>query len=193
MNTANAVPPSRPALGLGDTAVTVGELEARSDAVAHGLRALGVGPGDRVAIFLPNGFAFFEAMVAIGKLDAAMVPINSHLTREEVQFIVEDSGAKVLLDDPDALPRAAGPPLARAAAPAPMFYTSGTTGRPKGVVHGTLDRARMEMAQQGLVALWGWTGDDVYILSGPAYHAGPGGYAMTALFVGAPVIILERF
>jgi long-chain acyl-CoA synthetase len=76
----------------------------------------------------------------------------------------------------------------------PVFYTSGTTGRPKGVVHGTAASAAPRMSnavQQGQVALWGWTEDDVYILSGPAYHAGPGGYVMSALFVGARSVIMQ--
>src|SRR5262249_43928234 len=72
----------------------------------------------------------------------------------------------------------------------PVFYTSGTTGRPKGVVHGTFTRDVAVAAQHGQVALWGWTEDDVYILSGPAYHAGPGGYVMAALFVGASTVIV---
>ena len=73
----------------------------------------------------------------------------------------------------------------------PVFYTSGTTGRPKGVVHGSLAAGRAVAAQQGQVALWQWTERDVYILSGPAYHAGPGGYVMSALFVGARCVIMQ--
>ena len=75
----------------------------------------------------------------------------------------------------------------------PVFYTSGTTGRPKGVVHGSLvgGGARAIAAQQSQVALWQWTEHDVYILSGPAYHAGPGGYVMSALFVGARSVIMQ--
>ena len=46
---------------------------------------------------------------------------------------------------------------------------------------------------EGQVALWGWTSDDVYILSGPAYHAGPGGWTMAALYVGAPTVVLPSF
>jgi len=132
--------PAKAALIAGDEVVTYAEFDARSNAVAHGLAARGVGAGDRVALHLPNSIEFFVAMEAVGKLDAAMVPINSHLTDAEVRFIVEDSGAKILLDDPHALPEADGPPLVRAASPAPVFYTSGTTGRPKGVVHGTFGR-----------------------------------------------------
>ncbi len=73
----------------------------------------------------------------------------------------------------------------------PVFYTSGTTGRPKGVVHGSLAGGRATAAQQSQIALWQWTERDVYILSGPAYHAGPGGYVMSALFVGARSVIMQ--
>jgi len=77
---------------------------------------------------------------------------------------------------------------------APVFYTSGTTGRPKGVIHGqTLPPSAASAMIEGQVALWSWSADDVYILSGPAYHAGPGGWTMAALYVGAPTVVLEAF
>jgi long-chain acyl-CoA synthetase len=75
----------------------------------------------------------------------------------------------------------------------PIFYTSGTTGRPKGVVHGRPDAETTIRNMEGQLALWGWSADDTYILSGPAYHAGPGGWAMAALYVGAPTVILPVF
>ncbi len=53
-----------------------------------------------------------------------------------------------------------------------MFYTSGTTARPKGVVHTSLvDQGGRAQGMEGQVALWNWTPEDVYVMSGPAYHA----------------------
>jgi long-chain acyl-CoA synthetase len=61
------------------------------------------------------------------------------------------------------------------------------------VIHGAFDGERAQLAQRGQVALWSWTPDDVYILSGPAYHAGPGGFVMSALYVGATSVILPAW
>ena len=219
-----ATDPQRVAFVSGDRRVTYGELDERTDRLARVLRRSGVGAGDRVAIMLPNDVAFFEVWAAAAKLETAVVLVNFHLKADELAYILEDSGARVLIAherlrvdfepavaragctvvvvgaQPDELEAAiAGAadddtPLAPCLVLAPpVFYTSGTTGRPKGVVHGSLGGGGAQAAavQQGQIALWGWTPDDVYILSGPAYHAGPGGYVMSALFVGARSVILQ--
>jgi long-chain acyl-CoA synthetase len=86
-------------------------------------------------------------------------------------------------------------PLTAPASFTPVFYTSGTTGRPKGVVHRgfSADRATVERGQDSQVTLWNWTADDVHLLCGPAYHAGPGGWTMTALYVGATTVIMPEW
>jgi len=211
--------PDRPALIAGDTVRTYAEFDARTTRLAHALARRGVHAGARVAIMLPNGIEFFETWAAATKLDAPVVLVNWHLRADELAYILEDSDARLLvahrdLADVATAARAGtgcelclvpdeyeaaidrdgdGPPLPIGALDAPIFYTSGTTGRPKGVIHGRPDRSRAGQAMQGQLALWGWTADDVYIVTGPAYHAGPGGWAMAALYVGATTVILESF
>jgi long-chain acyl-CoA synthetase len=61
------------------------------------------------------------------------------------------------------------------------------------VVHGRPDPKATVANMEGQLALWGWDEHDTYLLSGPAYHAGPGGWAMAALYAGAPTVILPAF
>src|ERR1039457_3904082 len=120
----------------GGPRLTYRELWDRAARVAGGLRAAGLQRGDRVALRLGNGvdwvLGFFGAMLA----DATVVPVNTRLTEDEVAYVVTDSGASYVIAPGDPLPD--GPPLAIDDAgpddPAAIFYTSGTTGFPKGAV-----------------------------------------------------------
>jgi long-chain acyl-CoA synthetase len=121
---------------IGGPRVTYRELWERAARVAGGLRAQGVGRGDRVAIRLANGLdwvlAFFGAQMA----GAVAVPVNTRFSESEVDYVVRDSGAAFVFMAGAALPD--GPPLAvdglRQSDVAAIFYTSGTTGFPKGAM-----------------------------------------------------------
>jgi long-chain acyl-CoA synthetase len=121
---------------VGGPTVSYQELWDRSARVAGGLRAAGVERGDRVAIRLANGvewvFAFFGAQLA----GAVAVPVNTRFKESEVQYVVEDSGAVFTFEDGAELPDWE-PLVVDDLAPsdlAAIFYTSGTTGFPKGAM-----------------------------------------------------------
>src|SRR5262245_27726251 len=213
--------PDKAALICGDDVRTFAEFDERTTRLAHTLAARGIEAEDRVAIMLPNSIEFFEVWGAASKLHAPVVLVNWHLKRDELAYILEDSGTRLLVAHADlrdyAEPAAAATGCdllivgdgteyddaiaAGAAEPAlpivglesPIFYTSGTTGRPKGVVHGRPDPDRAVQQMSGQILLWSWTADDVYIVTGPAYHAGPGGWTMTAMAIGATTVILPSF
>jgi len=153
---------ARTAVGHGrDAWCSYRELAQRAAAIATWLHAQGIAPGDRVALFAPNSPQYLEMLWGIWWSGAAAVPINAKLHAREVAWILQHSGTRLayvdiashealaalapdvgLLTELPELPapngaRAADSPVERADSdPAWLFYTSGTTGRPKGVVLG---------------------------------------------------------
>jgi long-chain acyl-CoA synthetase len=88
--------PDKPALLFDDRALTYAELRRQVDRAAHGLVRLGLRPGERVSLFLPNIPAFAVAYLAAQKVGAVAVSANAMLTTEELRYVLEDSGAGVL-------------------------------------------------------------------------------------------------
>jgi acyl-CoA synthetase (AMP-forming)/AMP-acid ligase II len=123
-------------LEVGGPSVSYGELWDRAARVAGGLRAAGVERGDRVAIRLANGIDWALAFFGSQLLGAVVVPVNTRFTEQEVAYVVEDSGAAFTFAPGQALPD--GEPLAgedlQPDELAAIFYTSGTTGFPKGAM-----------------------------------------------------------
>jgi acyl-CoA synthetase (AMP-forming)/AMP-acid ligase II len=93
--------PGKLALVCGERSLTYAELNARANRVANALRRLGVQAGDRVAVMVHNSLEGIEVGVGLTKLAAMNVPVNYHLREHEVAYLVNDSGAKVILAGPE--------------------------------------------------------------------------------------------
>lgn len=131
----DARPDSEALVELGAGRLTYRQLWDRAARVAGGLRAAGVKGGDRVAVRYPAGIDWALAFWGVVMAGGVAVAINTRSTQPEVDFVLSDSGAGLDLAPDAALPD--GPPyvteqLGRADVAA-LFYTSGTTGHPKGV------------------------------------------------------------
>ncbi|MEM9358420.1 MAG: AMP-binding protein [Pseudomonadota bacterium] len=222
----------RPAFIMASTgeAVTYTELEARSNRLAHLLRAEGLGRGDHYAVFMENNARFIECCGAGVRSGLYYTCINSFLTPEEVAYIINNSQSKILITSeqkrevalkaleqcPDiSLCLIADAPgdgkqllnLDEATAPYPntpipdeslgtaMLYSSGTTGRPKGIL-----RPLPDLPPDGstpytsfIAGAWRMRDDMVYLSPAPLYHAAPHGGVSLTIRQGGTAIIMERF
>jgi len=121
---------------VGGPSLSYGELWERAARVAGGLRRQGVQRGERVAIRLPNGIEWALAFFGAQLLGAVVVPVNTRFAEAEVAYVVEDSGAVFTFAPGGALPDGE-PAVVEDLEPddlAAIFYTSGTTGFPKGAM-----------------------------------------------------------
>ncbi len=199
---------------------TYAELDDRARRLGHALHRLGARRGDRVSIMVPNSIEFFEAVHACGRLGVVVVPINVHFKADEAGWIVSDSGSSVVVVDADLFPALEGVPevprivvggdyedaLAAApdgeledeetigdAWPTTMAYTSGTTGRPKGVAIGESDFRRRAAGVAAGGQRWNLGPDDVHLLVGPSYHSGPLFWAQMHLAFGGTVVVMRKW
>src|SRR6201993_1452670 len=199
-----------------------GELAERVERVAGGLRAHGLARGDRVLLSLQNCSEFFELLFACWTAGLCAVPANARLHPREVEYIAENSGARLLVATPtlaealapleasvaslervistrsgayDALLASGEPLCPEPATSTPtdrawLFYTSGTTGRPKGAV---LTHRNLLFASQCYYADIDLLDErDTHLLAAPVSH-GAGLYALPFLLKGAHQIVLPHF
>jgi len=171
-----------------------GELADRAARLAAGLRArLGLEAGDRVAIVMRNSPEYLVALYGIWWAGLAAVPVNAKLHPKEVAFVVADSGARLTIEDArqvGELAAADGAALAECGASdlAWLFYTSGTTGRPKGAMLTCRNLAQMTFSY--------FTDVDHVAADGRLLHAAPlshgsGLYNFTHLARGAAQVVPE--
>ncbi len=191
--------PRRPALFLGrDQVADYAGFDARARGVAGWLMAQGVTPGDRVALFMGNAPEYLTALYGIWYAGAVAVPINAKLHGAEAAWVIGDAGARVVLADTPrqaaleaegvpAQPVIEGAPVSEIVPRAPqdlawLFYTSGTTGRPKGVM--ITHRMLAAMSLSYLADVDAVSAKDATLYAAPMSH-GAGLYALVHVLRGA--------
>jgi fatty-acyl-CoA synthase len=198
----------RPAVVSGERAFTYAEHHERIRRLAGALRELGVEPGDRVATLLPNVHAMLELHYAVPGIGAVLVPLNTRLTADDYAYIVEHSGARLVFADPELAELVEGPetitdhePLIEEAEAVDLArpederallsinYTSGTTGRPKGVM--TTHRGAY-LHSLGVIPEAGLTPRSSYLWTLPMFHCNGWAYTWAVTAAGAKHVCLPK-
>jgi long-chain acyl-CoA synthetase len=224
--------PDRPALIDAAGTRTWAQLDARVNRLINGFRAFGLGAGDLISIVAPNSREYYEVMAAAGHAGILFVPVNWHFTAEEIAYVIDNSGSKLLIAGAEFTPVAAAavarnetPTLTTrlsiggrahgfadyeafiAGAPdsepegqvagGPMFYTSGTTGRPKGVRSaskgGPPPIEMMAMMGAGLASMLSIPQGGVTLICGPLYHSAQWAFSYLPLIAGSTVVMRHKF
>jgi long-chain acyl-CoA synthetase len=224
--------PDHPAvIGPDGRTTSYSDLCARVNRFSHAIRSAGVTPTERIAAMLANNDSYFVVALGAQQVGVHLVPLNTHLSADEVAYIIRDSQPRMLLVDESladlgrAAADAAEVPLEQRIGieaigdwrslshliddePATlpdsrvfaqiMLYTSGTTGRPKGVVYPVaLGRTPEEsiaavdplMRRRGM-----WTDPDaVSLVTGPLYHGAPGAWGLQGLHHGHTIVLLDKW
>ena len=207
--------------GRVETGISYLELERDACRMANGLRELGVAKGDRVILFIPKSLIFVIAHLALQKLGAVAVPLNPGFKQSEMQYLLGDAQAKLILLDPEkeSFIREIAPGLTSLVIdsqkpyqdidvfhtapeeftpieigpddPGLIIYTSGTTGKPKGAV---LTSRNLVHDARNIIRIWEISETDVLCHALPLFHVHGLCFALhTSLMAGAHVLMLDQF
>ncbi|RED29700.1 fatty-acyl-CoA synthase [Rhodopseudomonas thermotolerans] len=210
-------------------AMTYRQLDERSNQGAQLFRSLGLKAGDHIALLMENRLEFMEICWAAQRSGLYYTAISRYLTKDEIGYIVQDCGAKVvitsaqgsetmksLLSDAPGAPLyymvdppttgfrsweqeiAAQPttPIADEVAGYDMLYSSGTTGRPKGIkreFEGNAIDVPSPFLRLLCEKMCGMNDGSIYLSPAPLYHAAPLRFNMMATTLGGTSIIMEHF
>jgi acyl-CoA synthetase (AMP-forming)/AMP-acid ligase II len=180
---------------MGLEVLTAADAEARQRHVAGGLRAAGLVPGDRIALVGTSGAQMLCAVLAALRIGVVPVLTHAGLLPAERAELLDDAQPSLVLDDAALASLAEAPatdlapwPLAR-----PMHYTSGTTGRAKGVWSGMLDERDAAALLDEERELWGFDAGDVHLVNSPLYHSVSVRWAGATLLSGGTVLLQGPF
>ncbi len=219
--------PDKPAVIVAETgeAISYRELDESSNRVAHLFRSKGLQHDDVVAFMLDNDPLYYSLTWGAQRSGLRFVCIPSRLTQDETDYILENSGAKLLVvsatlgvaaqalttqidryslggDLPgyanwtDAVAAMPSTPIADERAGVDMLYSSGTTGRPKGVrvpLPENPDIAQSNGLLMLAVGLYRFNANSVYLSPAPLYHAAPLRWSMTVHKIGGTVVMMKKF
>lgn len=224
----------------GDRYLSQSALKANKHKAASAMHHAGIWQGDVVALLLRNDFVYFEATQGASLLGATTVPMNWHMTPEEIAYVLDDCDAKLVIAHSDLLTEAVlavctGREVIAVETPReictaysmsweqyqlpgsvvewyswisaypewteeprvmsqPMFYTSGTTGMPKGVRRKAVSPEIAAKAIKRTGMAFGLNGQAVKsIMTGPLYHSAPNAYSMKIVRDGGLVVLQPRF
>ena len=221
--------PDRIAYRIAETGdvVTFGQLEARSNQVAHLFRSCGLKRGDHIVLLAENCRQYFEICFAADRVGLYYTAISTHATADDAAFIVENCGAKLwilseakaeiaqhlcdvspiehryIIGAPisgcknwdDAAAKQPDTRIADEAQGLDMLYSSGTTGRPKGVKWEQADEPAggRTMLVELLGDLFNYASDTRYLSPAPLYHAAPLRHTMAVIKLGGCVTVMQKF
>lgn len=183
-------------LEWGGREFTFGDLEARSNRMAHALRDRGFRKGDGLCVYLANRVELIDLFLACVKLGVIFVPINILYRQRETEHITQDAEPRAVISEAD-LPSLRGASEERPSesldddTPAAIVYTSGTTAASKGAV---LTHNNFAANAVNLLAAWQITRDDRFLLPLPLFHIHALGNGLHCwLISGCRMRLLERF
>jgi long-chain acyl-CoA synthetase len=219
--------PDKAAIIIAETGetMTYAQLDAASNRAAHLFRNHGLGHDDVVAFMLENCLEYYGLTWGAQRSGLRFVCISSRLTQDETDYILQNSGAKMLIvsaslshaaqqletpierfatggsiagytDWDTAVAAMPSTPITDERAGIDMLYSSGTTGRPKGIrIPLPEDPA---IAQSNVLVMLGmglmrFTADSIYLSPAPLYHAAPLRWSMTIHKIGGTVVLMKKF
>jgi acyl-CoA synthetase (AMP-forming)/AMP-acid ligase II len=216
----------------GDRRLSYPEVAERARRLAGLLGQMGVAPGDRVSVLLPNGLAYYETYYACALAGAILNPLNVRLAPGEIAGLMTHAGTKILVAATDLAravgrdlleqvpslagvvsvgpaeqdifgtiveyetalagtqPQAGPPPMTSADAPAHLYYTSGTTGTPKGVI---LTHGNVAAHALGAAAELDLTEADVWLHAAPLFHLADAWAVFALTWIGGAHVFSPSF